>query len=128
MLVDLILAGLQAVEMVLAVGVGRRRGDEVAVGVEQFDRHACEQDLRIVEIAVLVLVGVHATADRGRRLFAEVVLNAVLIGAEVDAGDELYIRRRRACAAERADALAAVEVSVGWCSRTRVRAGRRSVN
>ena len=75
--VDLVLAGAEAVETVFAVRVGGRRGDEVALRVAQLDDDAFEQDFGLVEVAVLVLVGVHAAADRGGRLLAEVVLDAV---------------------------------------------------
>ena len=45
MLADLVDAGREAGELVLAVGVGERGGDEVAVRVEQVDPHAFEQNL-----------------------------------------------------------------------------------
>ena len=55
MLADAVHARSQAVEHVLAESVGERRGEDVAVTVEQVDLHAREPGvIRIIEIAVLV--------------------------------------------------------------------------
>ena len=50
--VDRVLARPQIVEVVSAVGVGGRRGDHGAAGIEQLNRHAGKHVLRIVEIAL----------------------------------------------------------------------------
>ena len=49
--------GAQVGERVFAVGVGERRGEDIAAAVQQVDPHAFEQDVRIVEVAVGTIVG-----------------------------------------------------------------------
>ena len=61
---------------------------KIAIGVEQVDAHAFEQHLRIVEVAIRSGVGVDPAADRAGRLLAEVVLNRVDAGRDVDAGED----------------------------------------
>ena len=87
MLADLVDAGRKAGEVVLAVGVGQRERMKLPLRVEQVDPHAFEQNLGIVEVAVLVRVGMHAAADRAGQQFAEVVFHAVVAVVEHRAED-----------------------------------------
>ena len=76
---------------------------------------------RIVEVAILVLVGMHAAADRAGQQLAEVVLDRVVAPVEHDLADEVVRRRRRRCAAGR---VLAVEPAGGLHFADAVRARR----
>ena len=78
MLADRVLARPQAGELVLAVGVGERRGDDVAVRVEQVDPHAGDRRFAVVRIAVGIGRDDDLAADRAGLELAEVVLGAHL--------------------------------------------------
>jgi F0F1-type ATP synthase membrane subunit a len=70
-----------------AVHVGAREANEIAIGVEQIDSHALEQDFRVVEIAVGPGMGMHAAADRAGQQLAEVVFHGVVAEVENRAED-----------------------------------------
>ena len=124
----LIVAWREAFEAVFAGSIRRRRGNQVPIGIEQLDHDACEQQIRMVEVAVLIEIDVHAAGDRGGKLLAEVVLDGVEIGDDVDAReDAVHARHIVLRAAGGADPLAAVEVTgrlmLANCVRARPQTG-----
>ena len=83
--------------MVEAVGVGRRRAQDVALRVEQVNRHARDARLAFIAVAVAVDVGIHIAGEAaGRNEFAEVVVHRVDVRGEHRAGDAIAgLRQRR---------------------------------
>ncbi|OEZ98985.1 hypothetical protein DUGA2_55280 [Duganella sp. HH101] len=81
-------AGRQAVELVVAVGVGGGdgAGNRVAAAVEQRDLDARRAGFAIVQAAVAVGVDPHDFAQRSRAVHAGVEVRVVLAGDQRDAG------------------------------------------
>ena len=74
MLADLVRTGREAGEFVLALVVGERRLEHVALRVEQVDLDAGEELLRILEVAIRTLRKDHAARDRAGQQLAKVVV------------------------------------------------------
>ena len=74
----------EVVELVLALHIGRGRGDDVARIVEQVNLHAGQRNIGWPEYAIALRIGPHAPRDTGRQFFAKIVIHAVHIGAERD--------------------------------------------
>src|SRR5690606_7461504 len=77
----------QAFELVEAVGVGLRRCDDFAAGVQQLDNDTGDGRLAFIERAVAVEIGVHAAANARRLKLAEVVVDGVFVRANDDLMD-----------------------------------------
>ena len=115
-------------EQVLAVGVGVRRRDDVAVAVEQVDLHAFEHVVRIVEVAVGPVIGVDAAGDRAGQQLAEVVLDAHLAPVDHDLADHVARRRNVGHAAQVARRVLAVEPAGRMNFHTEYLPARRLLN
>ncbi len=108
-LADFVLARGEVVELVLAFAVGERRGDDDVVLVEQLDLHAGQRNVLRTKDAILFGVGIHAAGKRAGDIFAEVVVDRVFVGADLDLRDVVVAGDH---AAARADVLVAIVVAV----------------
>ena len=127
MLADRILARPQVSEQVLAVGIGVRRGDDVAVRVEQVDRDAGDRRFAVVGIAFGISRHDDLPANRAGLELAEVVLGAHFAPVDHDHADHVARRRDSGDAAQVARRVDAVEPTAGMDFHHRVLAGPQVV-
>ena len=89
-------AGHQARKAVGPLGIGGGRVDDVAVGIQQRDRHAREQWVAGVVLTAAIGIDVDHAADAGGLGIAKVVGNADIAALQDDTGERGGIGRHRA--------------------------------